>query len=206
MTHYSPEFRKEEFNCPYCGVYASQSWADCTYALWQTRYNTDLTISRCAHCNKVAYWNEQRMLIPSTGSVELPASDMPDSCKKIFIEARDVVGVSPKGAAALLRLCLQQLMVEFGQAGKNINADIAELVKQGLPPLIQQSLDICRVVGNNAVHPGEINLDDSPEIAYSLFKLINLIVHDRITRPNEVQALYETLPSGALEVIEKRDS
>lgn len=97
-------------------------------------------------------------------------------------------------------------MIEFGQAGKNINADIAELVKQGLPPLIQQSLDICRVVGNNAVHPGEIDLDDSPEIAHSLFKLINLIVHDRITRPNEVKALYEALPSGALEAIEKRDS
>jgi hypothetical protein len=206
MTYFSPEYKKQEFNCPYCGVYARQSWADCYYTLWQNRHETEISISRCAHCNNVAYWNEQRMLIPSVGTIELPATDMPDNCKKIFLEARDVAAVSPKGAAALLRLCLQQLMIEFGQSGKNINTDIAELVKIGLPILIQQSLDICRVIGNNAVHPGEINLDDSPEISHSLFKFINLIVHDRITRPKEVQELYNSLPSGALEAIEKRDS
>lgn len=205
MTHHPPEFQKEQFNCPHCGVYAHQNWSQCWYTLWQRTQNTALSVSHCVHCKEEAYWYKERMIIPSSGDAPLPAPDMPDSCKVIFLEAREVAQISPKGAAALLRLCVQELMVEFGKPGKNINKDIAALVKEGLPPLVQQSLDVCRVVGNNAVHPGEINLDDTPEITHSLFRLINLIVHDRITQPREVQKLYEALPPGALEAIQRRD-
>ena len=135
----------------------------------------------------------------------MPSPDLPASCRGEYLEAREIANLSPRGAAALLRLCIQKLLGELGKSGQNINADIAQLVKDGLPLLVQQSLDICRVVGNNAVHPGELNLEDTPEIAHSLFKLINLIVQDRITRPNEVKALYDALPAGALASIAKRD-
>lgn len=72
--------------------------------------------------------------------------------------------------------------------------------------MIQQALDICRVVGNNAVHPGELDIKDTPEIAQQLFKMINFIVEDRITKPKEVQELFAQLPSGAVEAIAKRDA
>jgi hypothetical protein len=42
--------------------------------------------------------------------------------------------------------------------------DIGELVKAGLPLEIQQSLDIVRVVGNNQVHPGILDVRDDPEM------------------------------------------
>lgn len=167
--------------------------------------NTQLAVSRCAHCQELGYWHDYRLLLPGASTVELPASDMPEKCKQIYLEARQIIDSSPRGAAALLRLCIQELMIEFGQTGKNLNNDIAELVKEGLPVLIQKSLDVCRVVGNNAVHPGEINLNDSQEIGYSLFKLVNVIVHDRITRPKEVEGLYQALPEGARNAIAKRD-
>ncbi|WP_415663473.1 DUF4145 domain-containing protein [Vibrio taketomensis] len=49
-----------------------------------------------------------------------------------------------------------------------MNNDIKELVSEGLSPKIQQALDSLRVVGNNAVHPGQINIDDNAEVAYKL--------------------------------------
>ena len=47
------------------------------------------------------------------------------------------------------------------------------------------------------VHPGELDINDSPEIAHQLFHMINFIVDDRIARPREIQALYEQLPKVA---------
>ncbi len=96
-------------------------------------------------------------------------------------------------------------MVELGEKGENINADIKSLVAKGLPIQVQQAFDYCRVVGNNAVHPGEINLNDSPEMGQHLFNMINFIVEDRITRPHHIAALYGKLPETAREAIEKRD-
>lgn len=78
-------------------------------------------------------------------------------------------------------------------------------MKKGLPVGVQQALDAVRIVGNNAVHPGEISLDDSPEVANSLFELINYIVDRMISQPKKLSELYASLPAGALEAINKRD-
>ena len=205
MTHYPAHYRGEAFHCPTCNVYAKQEWHSLIYVRYTSQHGTEMSAARCAHCDRLSYWHDEQLAVPAASPVELPSADLPESCTPDYLEAREIVAISPRGSAALLRLCIQKLLAELGKSGKNINDDIAQLVKEGLPPLIQQSLDICRVVGNNAVHPGEINLQDSPEVAHSLFKLINLIVQDRITRPNEVKALYEALPAGALQAIAKRD-
>jgi hypothetical protein len=131
---------------------------------------------------------------------------MPTNVKEDFIEARNIVNASPRAATALLRLALQKLMVHLGESGKNINDDIANLVKKGLSPTIQKALDAVRVVGNNAVHPGELDLKDDNETAVALFGLVNLIVNARITQPKEVDELYSKIPTGAKEAIEKRDN
>jgi len=62
-----------------------------------------------------------------------------------------------------------------------------------------------RVVGNNAVHPGVLDVKDNPEIALSLFKLTSMIVEDMIKKPKEVSELFEALPQGAKDAITKRD-
>jgi hypothetical protein len=130
---------------------------------------------------------------------------MPADCLVDFEEARAIYSKSPRGSAALLRLCVQKLMPHLGEKGENLNGDIAALVAKGLHVGVQMALDACRVIGNNAVHPGEMALTDTPEIALELFKTVNFIVDDQIRRPAEIAALYGKLPPGAIEKIEKRD-
>jgi hypothetical protein len=204
--YYPPKFEEQQFHCILCNVYAKQYWNKLIRQTNGTNQVTQFTYSLCNHCHKICYWYDGRMIVPSEAPVPPPHTDMPESCVNEYNEARDIVGRSPRAAAALLRLCVQKLMLELGEKGKNINHDIGSLVKNGLPVEVQQALDYCRVIGNNGVHPGEIELTDNPEISHSLFEMLNFIVEDRISRPKKVAELYSTLPAGALKAVEKRDN
>jgi hypothetical protein len=201
--YYPPTFQETQFHCVQCEVYAKQSWGSLIKRSGSE--NIGFHFSTCNHCWESCYWYEGRMIVPTEAPVPPPHADLPESCLSDYSEARDIVARSPKAGAALLRLVLQKLMIELGEKGKNINDDIASLVKKGLPIEVQQALDYCRVVGNNSVHPGEIVIDDDPDIAHSLFKMINFIVDVRIAQPKKVAELYGTLPEGALKAVEKRD-
>lgn len=74
-----------------------------------------------------------------------------------------------------------------------------------MPEKIQKALDSVRVIGNNAVHPGQIDLKDDTDTAISLFKLLNMIVEIMITQPKKVDEIYGKLPTSAKEAIKKRD-
>ena len=161
IKHYPPEYRKEAFHCVLCGVFAAQSWSDLLVNMDGHFEDTPLMAAWCSHCRKWTYWHDGKMIVPSEAPVEPAHPDLPNDCVTEYAEARDIVARSPRAAAALLRLCIQKLMPHLGEKGKDINDDIKELVKKGLPVKIQQALDFCRVVGNNAVHPGEIDLNDT---------------------------------------------
>ncbi len=71
---------------------------------------------------------------------------------------------------------------------------------------MQQALDVVRVVGNKAVHPGVIAFDvDDANTAKSLMRLINMIGQSMITDPKEIEDMYNQLPESAKESIERRD-
>jgi len=107
---------------------------------------------------------------------------------------------------ALIRLAIQKLCKGLGQPGKNINDDIKGLVAKGLDPRVQKALDAVRVIGNNAVHPGQIDLRDDRATAESLFGLLNIVVEKMISEPKHIDEVYASLPESARQAIERRDS
>jgi len=100
---------------------------------------------------------------------------------------------------------VQLLCKELGEKGENINDDIKKLVSKGLPELVQQSLDIVRLTGNEAVHPGQIDTDDS-DVVLQLFNLTNVIVEYMVALPNKVSGIYSSLPENSIKTIAKRDN
>lgn len=166
---------------------------------------SNVYFSRCFNCSKTTTWVHDRVVFPESVFGIEPVDDMPAAVRADFEEAAAIVNSSPRGAAALLRLAVQKLCAFLGEEGKNVNDDIASLVRKGLDVRIQQALDIVRVVGNNAVHPGTIDFDDDRNTATSLFGLVNLIVDVLITQPAHIRQVYEALPPGALAAIERRD-
>lgn len=165
----------------------------------------NLNLSRCYNCKKIAVWVHDNLVYPHEKQGMTPNQDLPNDIIRDYEEARDIVGLSPRGTAALLRLCIQKLCIFLGEKGKNIDDDIANLVSKGLNPIVQKSLDIVRVIGNEAVHPGVIDLNDDRDTANRLFALINSIADQMITHPKNVEMLYEKLPEQKRKAIEERD-
>lgn len=145
------------------------------------------------------------MIYPLHSTVESPNPDLPQTIQDDYEEARLIANFSPRGAAALLRLAVQKLCQHLGEPGRNINADVASLVAKGLPVSVQQALDSVRVIGNEAVHPGSIDLRDDVSTVYRLFKLVNFIASKMISEPKEIADLYNGLPPDKLAGISKRD-
>ena len=208
MKYISPKRGTEAFVCPHCGVLARQ------YHFSITKHDLTggnsylasdwLATTICEHCRKPAIWLQETMLYPDRGNAPLPNEDTPDDVLKHYEEAASVANLSPRAASALLRLGIQKLCVHLGGKGENINEDVATLVNRGLPKQIQRSLDIVRVIGNHAVHPGQIDVDN-PETVGILFHLINVIVETMISSPKRIDSVYDSLPESARQAIEKRD-
>ncbi len=166
-------------------------------------YNT--FVSQCFSCARISIWVRDKTVYPQRGEAPPANPDLPEDIRRDYDEASRILNLSPRGAAALIRLAIQKLCKEFGKSGKNINNDIGALVAEGLDSRVQKALDAVRVIGNNAVHPGQLDLRDDRATAESLFGLLNLIVDKMISEPKRVNEVYDKLPEGKRQAIEKRD-
>jgi len=206
-----PEVELDAFNCPSCHVYCRQRWyymqASSESGGFGRMYRDDrFRVSSCERCEFPTIWLGDKMIFPVAAGAEPPSPDLPDVIKSDYEEARAILSQSPRGAAALLRLAIQKLCAHLGQPGRNINDDIKSLVAMGLPAKVQEALDCVRVIGNEAVHPGTIDLTDDRQTAKMLFKLVDFITTKMITEPNEIDAIYGGLPEAKIKAIAERDS
>jgi hypothetical protein len=206
-VYVEPEYDKTAFTCPMCDAFANFHWYAPSKLVEGRWLPIGIKAAMCTHCKNLTLWlpTTKQLVYPHRLTGPLPHPDLPDSCQSEYEEARRVQPESPRAAAALLRLCIQKLCMEFGEPGRNLNDDIGALVRKGLDRRLQQALDVVRVTGNNAVHPGTMDICDDVELVNKLFKLVNLIVEEMITKPKELEDLYRGLPESARKAIDERD-
>ncbi|OGH98066.1 MAG: hypothetical protein A2039_07635 [Candidatus Melainabacteria bacterium GWA2_34_9] len=210
----APEFEETLFTCPHCGGLTSQFWQEHSHYEndeidWRNNQWTSSRIStaKCSGCENASIWYYKKMIYPVLSTAPLPHDDMPENVKNDYLEAREILLKSPRGACALLRLALEKLCNELVEGNQNLNCKIGKLVKSGLSSKLQKAFDFVRITGNDAVHSiGELDVQDNPEIAQALFTLINIIIKEMITEPKEVNELFSLIPGNKLEAIEKRDT
>ena len=164
----------------------------------------NMHLSQCYVCNGTAVWLRDRMIWPNQTFDVQPNPDLPDHIRADFVEASAIAVASPRGAAALLRLAIERLCIYLGKEG-TIDAMIAQLVTDGLNVRVKQALDVIRVTGNDAVHPGTISFGDDPATVSTLFKMVNLIAEKTISEPKHVEEAFASLPEEKRKWIEDRD-
>ena len=204
-----------KYTCPHCNTlsqvdrsqhnFPSDEYVEYHERGLVTKVRNNLTIHRCQCCGKKIIWIDNNYIYPDIVPEEANP-DMPESVKQLYNEAALIANKSPRAACALLRLAIDRLCNELGETDRDINKNIGALVAKGLPQSVQKALDIVRVVGNKAVHPGQIVFDvDDNATATMLMHLLNMIVTRMITEPNEIDSLYQGLPESVKDSIEKRD-
>jgi endogenous inhibitor of DNA gyrase (YacG/DUF329 family) len=221
MTYIAPELNKSPFCCPNCNITTSQEWANHFECHFITNANTNMaavrstfiiknsnySMAKCLNCQQISLWRNNKMVYPLIGNTEQVNEDMPDEIKRDYKEAQDIFNISPRGSAALLRLVIQKICIYLDEKGTNLNDDIASLVTKGLPVYVQQALDSVRVIGNNALHPGQIDLSDNKEVAEKLFKFVNVICTVLISNPKAIGVFYkDMIPESNKNSINKRDN
>ncbi|ECO7371180.1 DUF4145 domain-containing protein [Campylobacter coli] len=215
MNKYTkPCFKGAAFNCPHCGVYSRMEW--------DGFYNRHIDIkqveeysffnSTCYHCQRSMIWylkdKNPKIFFPREVTIP-PEENMPENIKEIYEEASLVLGDSPRASCALLRLALQELMkylkenikIYNGLNNRNINEDIKEIINignfyQDQKEMLEEAMNSVRLIGNKASHPSELDINDNPEIANTLFEMINFIVGEIITKPKEREERLNKLKSA----------
>jgi hypothetical protein len=203
------------FNCPHCGAYADQRREAIYFKEYGVKGRTDERLQDnpgaaqatfCRSCSRPAIWLGTDLIYPRVATAPQPNEDMPQSVRQDYEEARNIADISPRGAAALLRLAVEKLCRGLVKKDRGLHINIGSLVELGLPQRVQKALDGVRVIGNEAVHPGKIDLNDDRDTALSLFMLVNIIVERMISEEKKIQEIYEMIPDEKIEGIKQRDS
>lgn len=205
----SPEPTSHGYPCPHC---EHRSWVSHSKLYFVVRDVPELAPlfehHRCFNCQGVILWYDGQPVYPTAAAGPIANEDMPELVRKDFNEARKVAPISPRGAAALLRVSIDRLTLDLvsEQEGSTLDKRIGVLVARGLDPKVQRMLDVVRVIGNEAAHPGSVDFDASPELVAALFWVVNEICAEMLTKPRRLEELYDALPAPKLLGIEQRDA
>jgi len=205
-----PEYSVEAFTCPHCGTLAQVQWTTAR-AQGEVAYRS----ARCVVCGEITVWLGRAqmlgvytellnpILIYPIVTGPPPEPDMPEDAKKAYEEARAIVGVSPRGAGALVRLALEFLLRDLGVNPRATPAvAIAGLEERGLRRETAMLLHTIRFRSNDAVHP-EVRTDgaDTQEGILLNMELLNMVTRELITEPRKRLEAMDTLTDDQRELI-----
>lgn len=214
---------QNSFKCPHCGAFSHMKWENLFFISYdenglEHNIPTRVHQANCASCSQDNIWYNQKVgsnflsLIPrpsqdsdlvrlfpiqEISNQDIPdySPDMPNDVKVLYKEAALIFELSPRSAAALIRLALEKLCGHLGVKKKNIKESIEELAKENIiPSRVAKAADNIRLIGNANVHSGVICDEVLDDINPAIFAYINLIVDYAITKPKEIEEINSLFP------------
>lgn len=156
-------------------------------------------VTECCSCGNLVYWEKGDIKYPVRSGIA-PAKDMPEDAKEVFNEAQAIIGLSPRAACALLRVCLEKIVDWYGEnehveGFKKSDKLYKKIETIGISPAFQRICKACRIAGNEHAHSGEIDLsgEDSFEIAEAMSRMINSLVNTWIAPIRESEEVLRKL-------------
>jgi Domain of unknown function (DUF4145) len=155
------------------------------------KISLDLTLFDCLR-DQASNWSfgeeiKHWKLLPGSYAKVYP-DYIPNSLIEDYQEASSIVDLSPKASATLSRRCIQGIIRDFWCIKKNRLIDEIKALEEKVDPLVWQSIDAIRKIGNIGAHmEKDINLiiDVSPDEAQLLINLIELLFEEWYIQKHE---------------------
>ena len=151
---------------------------------------------RCPGCGRLCLEVDREIAYPLGSSVE-PNQHMPTDAQDIFREAQGIINASPRAACAMLRVCVERMVNARKPQGKNLAEKTESL---NLPDNMRKLANVCRLVGNDAVHSNAINFsvgsDEALAVSEALTRFANRLADELFGMQEEADALEERIKSA----------
>src|SRR6476646_9474232 len=156
----------------------------------------NLHASRCYNCKGFTVWVRDRLVFPSRGDeppdvVEVDFEEVAEDVQETaedeevsedFEEAAAILNKFPRGAAALTRVCIQNMMPLLEENAENLDENVSSLVRKGLEVEIQQAMDVLKVVRKNPSQITEVDLKEENEAAKIFLTSLTQILKRRMLK------------------------
>ena len=90
MKYLKPEFEREDFHCPFCGVYTHQIWGDILENAsidgsgWHHMPNFKGAL--CNKCKEISIWKDGKLIYPDNPNMPPPNEDLQEEIKLDYNE------------------------------------------------------------------------------------------------------------------------
>lgn len=190
-----PSYHGQHFTCPHahCGVVSQMSWHGSEIPRGQP--DGSLERATCHTCGGKSYWVDKEIAYPPLLLGPPPSDDLEGELLAIYNEARSITHLSPRAAAALLRLLIEKLVKQLDPDAPErmfLHDRIERLAKAGrVTTATVTALHMVKWGGNDGVHEGQIDPtgEDDLAVALFLFEVANRIIDDVIGMPRQIERL-----------------
>jgi hypothetical protein len=136
----------------------------------------NLHISNCHSCNGFSLWVRGVLVFPTR------IDKTPELVEEDLEEAAAILNKFPRGATALMRVCIQKLVPLLEDNGKELNQRVSSLVRKGLEMEIQQAMDVLQVLRSDSTQLNPLGSEADRETALRFLDSLKEVLERRMSQ------------------------
>ena len=136
----------------------------------------NLHISSCHSCNGFSLWVGGLLVFPTR------IDKTPELVEEDLEEAAAILNKFPRGATALMRVCIQKLVPLLEDNGNALNQRVSSLVRKGLEMEAQQAMDVLQVLRSDPAQLTHLESQADKETALRFIDSLKEVLERRMSQ------------------------
>src|ERR1700730_6587414 len=136
----------------------------------------NLHISNCHSCNGFSLWVGGLLVFPTK------IDKTPELVEEELEQAAAILNEFPRGATALMRVCIQKLVPLLEDNGKELNQRVSSLVRKGLEMEMQQAKEVLQVLRSDPTQLNPLEPQADRETALRFLDSLKEVLERRMSQ------------------------